>query len=265
MSVFIKCGDAAIPVFIQGEETVVSLHTGAKLKRLTVTLQVANDDDDTRASVEGIIQQSLVVETAGIQGQTAPVKWVPKQTSFRYSTDSPLTTYTWELTQEEQLSIKTLQLGDLTVMPYEYVESFDGDGAMTIDARVKLDADQLARLRSLPLYFDVVRNGINQTPREMRLGRVLWSQHEGYAKHDIYLIDRSYDAGKKVSGLTAPEMGNIADQVAESRGQLETLLDILKDKNLLDDGAITLIRQGASERRAAHRADVTRVNDLDEW
>jgi hypothetical protein len=65
MSVFIKCGDAAIPVFIQGEETVVSLHTGAKLKRLTVTLQVANDDDDTRASVEGIIQQSLVVETAG--------------------------------------------------------------------------------------------------------------------------------------------------------------------------------------------------------
>ena len=101
-------------------------------------------------------------------------------------------------------------MGTLSAIPYSYQEEFNASGSLTIETYLKLSETEMRNFRALPLYFPVVRVGINETPRDMRLGQVLWSEHEDNYKLKIFLVDQARDlANPKDHGLFEPTMTNV--------------------------------------------------------
>lgn len=260
MTLHLRCGEISLNSEIQNRDTVVSRSTGAELKRLTITIRTTDQDAGT---LEHVLSGPDPLEMIGADGQ-ALERWQARSLSHSFSNNSPVHTHVWELLQQEVLSIKSLQLDDLEIVPYEYKETFDEKDRITIDARSRLDPDQLLRFNALPTYFSVVRKGISDSPKEMRLGRCLWSDHGEYVKQQIYLVDRAQDAERQ-SALFQPEFNHSIVAISEQTALLAALLEMLKAKGILDDDSIAEVRNGASEAMGKYALDFMKVADLDGW
>jgi hypothetical protein len=263
MPIRMKCGDRTFTSEVQSRETFVSRSTGATLQRLSVFIHARTDQ--SKALADDIIRESRTIETLDEQGNPTGT-WKPRLMQKSYSDNDPTHTYIWEITQEENVKIEALQLGDLMVAPYEYSEEFDdATGAMKIHARARLDSEQVKRLRSLPPFFSVVRKGINDAPREMRFGRLLWSDHGEYIKHKILLFDRDTRVEEKISGLFDPEMSHLEMGVAKTSCLMKNLLETLQSKGVLNEDAIQKIRQQADDDMEGRLLQFNEVDDLDRW
>lgn len=261
MSIQLRFGNIQFLAQLLASETFVSPSTGATLGKLRVSFSLATGED--KNLIAKILEEHRSIQTLSGEGQT-PIQWKPRQISYHYSDNNPATTYVWELVQQEVLALEALRLNDFEILPYSYKEDFDDKGCLRIDARARLDPDQLKRLRSLPQYFSVVRKGINDTPREMRFGRLLWSSHTDFVKHDIYLVDRAMDAEKRPA-LFQPELSHFATRISQQWGLIDGIFSALKAKGVLDDTCIQQIREQAISETEGHLPEFTRVTDLDEW
>src|SRR5690606_9930604 len=80
-------------------------------------------------------------------------------------------TYTLILREAEELSLRALLLGDTELHPYEYREEASG-GALRVRAKLVGPEEDVLRLRAIAAedrVLDVVRLGIQDSPRRMRL------------------------------------------------------------------------------------------------
>jgi hypothetical protein len=214
--------------------------------------------------VQSIIKEQKPIESLGIEGEVLTT-WTPLQRTESYRDGNPVRTYHWELTEKEMLQLESLRLGELTLSPYEYKESFNDQGELTIDARTRLTPAELQSLRALPYFFSIVRKGISDTPREMRFGRLLWSDHGDHIKHDIFLVERQKSSDKKLGGLLQPEMYLWESAIALNAGLVNSLIDTLKTKGLLNDEEIDQLKKQAADSVEDRMRHFQRVNDLDEW
>jgi hypothetical protein len=177
------------------------------------------------------------------------------------------TTFTWELMQIEDLKIENLVIDGWELIPYKYSEEFDDKGVLTIYARVELTEADDGRLRKMPMYFQVVRKGINGAPREMRFGQILWSKKENDEKYRIrfVLVDKAADEHGLHRGLFEPQFGNVADTAAVVRLRLSALLDKLVAKALLSGEEAEAIRTVDNDVLDKELLENDRVGDLDGW
>jgi hypothetical protein len=236
-----------VHVDIIEENSFVSKHTGASLSILkvgaTIRGETANDEflslikrakDDIVVSVD---------ENGKVQKQ-----WKIGNTSWSYRQGSPIYQHTLELTEVEKLNLSALKLGDMTVHPYEYEETF-GEEALTIEAKVSLPEAQHLQIKALQKsddYFSVVRYGINDVPRQMRFGLCYWSQHNNEYKHQLVLVEESKEPNTLASAFRW--IRPLRKLVADNTAVIESLLATLHNKNILTEEEVNNIRKDITDR-----------------
>ena len=85
---------------------------------------------------------------------------------------------------------------------------------MTASCIVELSQDEEERLHALPKYFEVIRKGINENPRSMRFGQLLWAKKGEKSRIQLFLVDTAYDEQKNGHGLDEPRSTNVAKSAA---------------------------------------------------
>jgi hypothetical protein len=155
----------------------------------------------------------------------------------------------------------------------KYVETEEEADTLSIAARVRLSPEQGAALRELwkesrlaERYLSVRRVGLDDEPRSMRFGQPRWSRHDDHEKHQLILVDRSYDNGgpKSVLGPT-PEQLNETARLIDLVQQMDTLLTLLVERGKLSQQDVDRVREVSPQERADRTLEFKRVNDLDDW
>jgi hypothetical protein len=194
--------------------------------------------------------------------------WILGDHSSSYQDDEPVVTYVWTIAEEERLQIDRLEIGDSSFRPYRYEEEFDGSDVLTINAHLRVSTDEWKTLRAMSHYFSVVRRGINETPRKMRFGQVLWSTTDvaDSYKLRVVLVDQHYDELRpKSHGFLEPFVSNTEILSAENSLLTEQLLEALISKGVFDRTEIDSMREVAEKSVPNKRLDFDRVSDVDEW
>jgi hypothetical protein len=104
-----------------------------------------------------------------------------KRVASSYSLAHPNTYMVhWLLEEQEELIIRSLALEEVELKPYFYKEFFDRD-FLIINTRIVLKPIDFLRVREITRkkpYFKVVRQGIDEQPINMILGKNYWSEHQ---------------------------------------------------------------------------------------
>jgi len=254
-------------------EGAISPHTGRTLRHVTLKTVVRGDDEHDRAE-EHLVRDAKIQTT---DGQDNGVTWVVAKRSYslthgRSGAASVMEyRYSVELDEHEDLNLTQLEIDDLIVVPYQFEEKAER-GGIVIDARARLDAAQYARFMALygsdNDYWPVVRRGISDEPRQMRMGwRLRWSKHDDVVKHDILLVERACDEQPDGAGfamLFEPEMSYSRATLASTTELLDGLMDVLSNKGILTEPECRALREAAEQRTFARRREFFRVSDLDE-
>ena len=169
----------------------------------------------------------------------------------------------------EELEIESLSISGLVLHPYFYEEEFDCDD-LSIKSRVMVSPEQDAILRMLMKddeYFQVVRRGISDEPREMRFSNtILWSRHGDRFKYEIILVDRSYDErDRPLARLFQPQMSRMQSAIAAQAEMVEAILETLVNRKYLTEGNVAEMRKKAAERIWDRRREFYEVRDIDEF
>lgn len=178
-------------------------------------------------------------------------------------------TYTLILRESEDLSLRGLQLGELELHPYEYREEAVHNG-IRVRAKLVGTEEEVLRLRALAAGAEplsVVRVGIQDTPRWMRLSVEEWSEFEDRVKYRI-VLDEGEPGGE---GDTAPEEsdGNDSPEIGRAAlvfyaNYLERLAETLVRHGVLTREELQSLREAARQESGVGRHELWRVDDVDQ-
>lgn len=258
----LRANETVMTAELLERDSFVSLSTGAELLKLKIRLQVTGKEQSDQ--VLAIASAHVPVYLLDANGQDGAVFKVGNH-DHSFQEGRPVFAHIWEMTQLEQVQLTTLSIGGMDLSPYEYKESFTED-TLRIDARVRLTLAERDHLRALPQYFPVVRNGINDTPEEMRFGQLIWSKDLDGFKYDLVLVAQAYDKlHPKFSMILEPQFGHTRELVAKTSETLAQLLSVLQTRGVLDQSAIDEIERTVSERLPTRLAESYQVDNIDDW
>lgn len=255
-------GGRSLPVEIRKETRERSLHSGRDLVELH-GVAIAEGAEAHHAATEllkTLVDRSVIAHDEA--GEFAG-KWCISWNS--YGESGEVHSYTLLLREAEELSLDALLLEDQEIHPYEYREDVVGDGLALWIKAVASDTD-IHRLRALVRSrptFSVVRRGISDEPREMRIGTAEWSQVEDLTKFRLVLVDRSLD-GKARPELARIEEENTRAALGFYANFLERLADLMVEKGVLAREEVAQLRENARSSPGVPRHDMWRVADIDE-
>jgi len=258
--VTVKSKDVTITASLLNAESITSQHTGASLRQISISFRVTGPQQ--KQLLADLLQKKPKMEV-GIDGPPAG-QWAIGRTSYSYMQGDDTETHQWDLTEAEQIKVDALLLGDIEVIPTRYEERFDDAGTLTINARVRLSAEELQKIKALPLYFPVLRKGLNPTPLEMRFGRGAWSEHDGFTKASLTLIDRKHDTPARV-GMLEPLISNIEVMLAVANEKIKILTEALEAKGITEPSLWDQSQKRLDAKLAGPLSELWRVDDLDKW
>lgn len=258
MKINIEGNNIGLQVRDEGEFS--SQHTNKPLKWMEVSFRVLGADlfEKTRDK-----SQVAIISDNGEESV-----WRKRELSHSYTQGQPAYDVVWELSEVETFTIETLRLKDFAVKPYFYEEEFKDD-CLFVTAFVRLTSDEFDQLKTIyfgDIYFPVTRKGINDEPKEMRFGKIIWSKDEDIIKFKIYLVDKQYDTGRGVSlGLFEPEMSNVKHTLADNTEKLAALLRMLEEKSLLTSEEIERVKTVSDKDYNSRMLEFERVKDIDKY
>jgi hypothetical protein len=243
------------------ESFEISKHSGKQLRKLTVALRA----NEMRAK-DDLIKFGSDRVVAKVEGLDRPeIDFTISSSSYSYRDGSPVTTFTWELTEIEVINVKTVYLENIRLSPYHYFEEFDDKGHLSITMRVELNDEEERSLRDLPLYFAVTREGISVDPLDMRFGQIIWSQsHDKYKLH-LNIVDKRVDDGGINRGLFSPTMGNMEVAISKGALRLDSILEKLVEKNVITLEEKEEILTPNKTALALKTRQLDRVDDIDDF
>jgi hypothetical protein len=254
-----------IRVNVDEENSLVSKHTGALLGNLKVSTTIrgrsANDEFLSRLNQVKTDGVTSISEEGEVQKQ-----WKIGNTSWNYREGSPIYQHTLELTEIEKLNLTSLTLGEITVQPYKYEETFDDD-ILRIQARVALLESQHLQVKAMQKdnnYFPVIRHGISEEPKQMRFGLCYWSQHNTEYKYELVLMEEGEETKSNRLASAFSWMRTLRNQVADNTAVIDSLLDTLSNKNVLTEDEVVAIRNNIAERSWDVWYGFFRVENVDE-
>jgi hypothetical protein len=254
-------GGRPITVHIRRETREQSLHTERELMELHGT--VTTVDEATHEWLSECLPHlgDRVLSARDANGDRFG-RWLISWNS--YSVNAGAHTYSLIVREAEELSLEVLLLDGLELYPYEYREEVVGDG-LAVWAKLVGTEDDVLRLRRLVSdrsVFPVIRRGISDTPREMRVGVAEWSHFEDRVKYRIALVDahlRDSVAGE----IVQMEEENNRSAFAFYANLVEQLTGRLIEKGLLGEEEVAELRESARAEPGVSRHEFWRVPDVD--
>ncbi|VVB69656.1 Uncharacterised protein [uncultured archaeon] len=257
-------------VDLEEKSTFRSKHSGLELRRIKIGL-IAR----ALAAHRSLLFKIRRAEHDGICSTDEEGKitgrWRIANSSFCCMGEEHNPEYYHEILIEEveDLEVESLSINGLVLHPYFYEEEFDCDD-LSIRSRVMVSPEQDAILRMLMKdyeYFQIVRRGISDEPREMRFSNtILWSRHGNRFKYEIILVDRSYDErDRPLARLFQPQMSRMQSAIAAQAEMVEAILETLVMRKYLTEGNVAEMRKKAAERIWDRKREFYEVRDIDEF
>lgn len=240
-----------------------SLHTGRELLELHGRIVTAD------AGLQSWLSDALGdVAERGIRARDQAGDFLGRwRVSWNsYAESAGVHNYGLILHECEELDLEALLVAGEELHPYEYREEIVGDG-LTLWAKLVGSETDVFRLRRLFRGSDslpVVRRGIEDTPRQMRLGVGEWSEFDDRVKYRLVLVERGVDESAH------PELARIRrDNGRAALGFYmnfaERIVETLVANGSLTAQEVETARERASEDPVAVRHDFWRVvSDIDE-
>lgn len=251
----------SLPIQIRRQAQDLSRHTGRPLTELHGW--ISTTDADLHRWLASTLRRigERAIRACDAQGEFAG-KWEVSWNA--YGENAGVHTYTLILREAEELALEALLLEDLELHPYEYREEVVGDGLAIWAKMVGTDAD-LQRMREQVRKsgsFRVVRRGINDQPRQMRLRVAEWSEYLDRLKYRLVLVDNDLDEGEY------PQLAEVAEEngraaVAYYANLTERLAGLLVSKGVLSAEELSAVREVARNEPSITRHDFWRVVDVD--
>lgn len=247
-------------------ETHPSPFTGRDLRTLKTEVVVSPSDAEV---VKAFLAAAPATDADG-------ARWTGNLDMESYTNDGPHhLTITWS--ESEEVRADAVEFEGLTLTPTRYEERTNEDGSIAIAFQATLTPEETAQLRSLVppnrqsvRYWPVVRRGVSDEPRSMRLGRVLWEHlDDGRLGHDITLVDEAFDSSEERTaflGLAGePMVGNLVSKLSSLLGQFDTLVGELEASGNLAPDAVERIRAAADTLGPERWHAFFEVSDLSKW
>ena len=159
-----------------------SAQTGDVLRSLTIQFRAQK-----AGMHEAAVTQALERQSGGLysvdESDQSEVEWRVRESTWTYIGSEPwgVNHHVWRIEQVERLACSELALGAIHLEPYEYVEAVSDDGRVRLAARALISEPDLIALSRMSDVVEVVRVGISDTPRQMRLHYVWGDRIEGSA------------------------------------------------------------------------------------
>jgi hypothetical protein len=225
-----RVGELTFTASVAESDQRESPQTGAPLRVLTIEFRAPKVEmhEQLLAAIEHCARGGVFsIDEAN------EAEWRVEASGFTYVGSEPwgMHHHTWRIEQVERLSITSLVLGPLTLVPYDYREELS-DGQLRLAARAPVNDAELTTLASLSTV-DVVRAGISAEPRRMHVEGYVW----GNGAHGQAVALMCVDAGEP--RVTLAEVTPVVN-----------VFHVLLDKGILD-------------RAEVHAA--RRVADIDAW
>lgn len=250
------------------EEKSFSEHTGKELTdyKIEIRLQGTENRDWFEESIKNNLYKLDNNEDiiANYKGQVI---------SSSSSRQSDLYNYTFKLFEKENLDIEKLIIGNLELVTYEYEEKYNDtieqDRYLSIDAKAEVDYSEFIKLyTSESKYFEVVREGINDNPVDMRFGKVIWSKIEDTEKIkiDFVMVEKIYDDSEGSSlNINQPEVNNLIRESAYKNKLFDILIDYLIDEDILSKTKLKEFEEKVKDSMSEEAFKFVEVNDVDKY
>lgn len=153
---------------------VKSQQTGHEIEHIKVNAIVSGEELNKK-----VIDYLEMTRDEGIDSLDGQItkKWKLSNNSYSYSNDKKLVEYTLDLEEMEEIKLEKLIIDDLELIPYMYEERFSFSDSLSAKVRARLSETQLRKIKELDeSSFAVIRQGINQNPRQMQLILNGWSK-----------------------------------------------------------------------------------------
>jgi hypothetical protein len=221
-----------------------SPQTGDVLQSLVIQFRAQKAEIHEQALEQAAQRQSGGLFSLG-DADEPEIEWRVREFSSQYVGTEPwgLNHHIWRIEQVERLACERLIVGSVALEPYDYVEQASEDGVVRLAARALIGDDQLHQLSRISEPVDVIRIGISESPRRMRLTYV-WG--EGLDGQSITLVCEDVREPR----VTLEGGSFMFDEVSE-------LLALLKARGVLGDADLDELW---SRRHAARR-----VANVDAW
>jgi hypothetical protein len=244
-----RAGELEFNASVAEAAEVSSPRTGDRLRTLTIQFRAQKEEMHQQALAQAQQRQTGGLYSLADGGQP-DLEWRVRESASQYVGSEPwgINHHVWRIEQVERLACERLIVESVGFEPYDYAEDVAEEGLVRLAARALASAADLEALARVAEAADVavVRVGISDRPRRMRLSYVWGERPEG-----LVAVIRCEDVREPrvdLSGAT----GAVWD--ADLQRQL---LGVLQERGVLDEATMAELRR----RRHAAR----RVSDVDGW
>jgi hypothetical protein len=155
-----------------------SPQTGDLLQSMTIQFRAQKAVMHEQALEEAQQRQGGGLYSLG-DGDEPELEWRVRESSSTYVGTEPwgINHHLWRIEQVERLACERLRLAGLELEPYDYAEEASESGAVRLAARALVTEDELEAISRLgSRTSEVVRVGISDAPRQMRLSGYVWGE-----------------------------------------------------------------------------------------
>lgn len=253
--------DRATTIQVRRRSSLRSPHTGRELEEVHGWITTADAEVHRWLSVT--LRRLGETAVRGVDPNGDPLgRWQVSWNS--YGEAGGVHTYGLILREVEELSLEALLIDSMELHPYEYREQILGEG-LTIWAKMvgtQADVTRINRLIRTRATFPVVRRGIQEEPRIMRLGVAEWSEYEDRIKFRLVLVDQEVDEGIRA------ELGRIQEQnnqaaIGYFANMVDRLTELLVDRGTITRQELDSIREAARAQPGVARHEFWHVADVD--
>ena len=252
---------------VRSEDVRISPHTGRNLAVLEVQCRFLSDEASREAMSRALREGTVTVRSTDGRGFTVG------NSTVTYTGDSPVTTVTMNLEENEQPMATAVRIGDrVTVTPERYKEEYREE-AVFINMIVRTTGthtdglEAAINLRGDEEYFPVVREGLRAEPLAMRFGKCVWrDESDGSRLHYIVLVERSYDEARSpFPGINEPELTRAQEAIASLQMVVDAFGHVIVNAGLMTAGDLSALRAQAENVTPAQLRQFDRTKYVDDF